>query len=430
MSKIQRAMPNSLPPQLSNQRISLPKDRIRILLLEGVADTALSLLAAAGYTNVQRESKALEGEALKQALQGVHLLGIRSRTQLTREVLEAADRLIAVGCFCIGTNQVDLGAAKNLGIPVFNAPFSNTRSVAELVMGEIIMLLRRIPDRSRSAHEGGWDKSAANSREVRGKTLGIVGYGNIGSQLSVMAEALGMRVVYFDTVPKLPHGNAVAAASLTDLLGAADVVSLHVPETPATEGMIGAAEVAAMRPGTILINNARGKVVDLQAVADALRTGHLLGAAADVFPEEPKRNGERFSSPLQGLPNVILTPHIGGSTEEAQDRIGEETARKLSDYSDTGATLGAVNFPEVTLPARPSGTRFMHVHRNAPGVLAAMNEVFSRFSLNISAQYLQTDPEIGYVVVDAEQVLEPEAVLAALREIPGTLRARLLYERH
>ena len=414
---------------MSNQRFSLSKDRIRILLLEGVADSADTLFGAAGYASIQRESKALEGEALKAALQGVHLLGIRSRTQLTQEVLEAADRLIAVGCFCIGTNQVDLATAKRLGIPVFNAPFSNTRSVAELVMGEIVMLLRRIPDRSRAAHDGGWDKSAENSREVRGKTLGIVGYGNIGSQLSVLAEAFGMRVIYYDTVPKLPHGNAVAAASLADLLGAADVVSLHVPETAETVGLIGAAEVAAMRHGAILINNARGRVVDLDAVAEGLRSGQLLGAAADVFPVEPKRNGERFVSPLQGLPNVILTPHIGGSTEEAQTRIGEETARKLADYSDTGATLGAVNFPEVTLPARPSGTRFMHVHRNVPGVLAAMNEVFSRFSLNISAQYLQTDPEIGYVVIDADGVAMPDAVLAALREIPGTIRARLLYER-
>ncbi|WP_419900009.1 phosphoglycerate dehydrogenase [Roseomonas sp. USHLN139] len=415
---------------LSNQRISLPKDRIRILLLEGVADSAVSLLGAAGYTNIQRETKALEGEALKAALQGVHLLGIRSRTQVTAEVLAAADRLIAIGCFCIGTNQVDLAQAKQLGIPVFNAPFSNTRSVAELVMGEIVMLLRRIPDRSRSAHDGGWDKSATHSREVRGKTLGIVGYGNIGSQLSVLAEAFGMRVIYYDTIPKLPHGNAVAAASLPDLLSAADVVSIHVPETAETTNMIGAAQIAAMRPGAILINNARGRVVDLDALAAAIRDGHVLGAAADVFPDEPKRNGERFTSPLQGLPNVILTPHIGGSTEEAQDRIGEETARKLSDYSDTGATLGAVNFPEVTLPAKPHGTRFMHVHHNVPGVLASMNEVFSRFSLNISAQFLQTDPQIGYVVVDADGVADPEGVLAALKEIPGTMRARLLYERH
>jgi D-3-phosphoglycerate dehydrogenase len=422
-------MSHRMSNPFSNQRISLPKDRIRLLLLEGVADSAVALLGTAGYTNIQRETKALEGEALKAALQGVHLLGIRSRTQVTAEVLEAADRLIAIGCFCIGTNQVDLARAKQLGIPVFNAPFSNTRSVAELVMGEIVMLLRRIPDRSRSAHDGGWDKSATHSREVRGKTLGIIGYGNIGSQLSVLAEAFGMRVVYYDTVPKLPHGNAVAAASLHDLLGAADVVSVHVPETAETTRMIGAAQIAAMRPGAILINNARGRVVDLDALAAAIRAGHVLGAAADVFPEEPKRNGERFTSPLQGLPNVILTPHIGGSTEEAQDRIGEETARKLADYSDTGATLGAVNFPEVTLPARPHGTRFMHVHRNVPGVLASMNEVFSRFSLNISAQFLQTDPQIGYVVIDADQVADPDGVLAALREIPGTMRARLLYER-
>jgi D-3-phosphoglycerate dehydrogenase len=427
------AMPNHTVPAaapLSNQRISLPKDRIRILLLEGVSDTAISLLGAAGYTNIQRETRALEGEALKQALQGVHLLGIRSRTQLTAEALRAADRLIAVGCFCIGTNQVDLAVAKQLGIPVFNAPFSNTRSVAELVMGEIVMLLRRIPDRSRSAHDGGWDKSATHAREVRGKTLGIVGYGNIGSQISVLAEAFGMRVIYYDTIPKLGHGNAVAAASLHDLLAASDVVTLHVPETEQTTNLIGAAEVAAMRPGGILINNSRGRVVDLDAVAAALTSGHLLGAAADVFPEEPKRNGERFTSPLQGLPNVILTPHIGGSTEEAQERIGEETARKLSDYSDSGATLGAVNFPEVTLPATARGTRFLHVHRNVPGVLAALNEALSRFSLNITAQYLQTDPEIGYVVVDAEGVMDPDGVLAALREIPGTIRARLLYERH
>ncbi|RKK01815.1 phosphoglycerate dehydrogenase [Pseudoroseomonas wenyumeiae] len=427
-------MPNHTAPSpvvpLSNQRISLPKERIRILLLEGVSDTAVSLLAGAGYTNVQRETKALEGEALTEALQGVHLLGIRSRTQLTVEALRAADRLIAVGCFCIGTNQVDLAVAKELGIPVFNAPFSNTRSVAELTMGEIVMLLRRIPDRSRSAHDGGWDKSADNSKEVRGKTLGIVGYGNIGSQLSVLAEAFGMRVIYYDTIPKLGHGNAVAAASLHDLLAASDVVTLHVPETDQTTHLIGPAEIAAMRPGALLINNSRGKVVDLDALAEALKSGHLLGAAADVFPEEPKRNGERFTTPLQGLPNVILTPHIGGSTEEAQERIGEETARKLSDYSDTGATLGAVNFPEVTLPATARGTRFLHVHRNVPGVLAALNEAFSRYSLNITAQYLQTDPQIGYVVVDAENVAEPDSLLATLRDVPGTIRARLIYERH
>ena len=412
-----------------SDRLSLPKDRIRILLLEGISDSAVGLLAAAGYANVTRVPRALDGAALAEALKGVHLLGIRSRTQLTDAALQAADRLIAVGCFCIGTNQVDLGAAKSLGVPVFNAPFSNTRSVAEMVMGEIVMLFRRIPDRSAAAHVGKWDKSAEGSREVRGKTLGIVGYGNIGSQLSVLAEAFGMRVIYFDVVPKLPHGNASPAPSLPALLAASDVVSLHVPETAATEALIGAAELGAMKPGAILINNARGRVVDLDALAAGIRSGRIGGAALDVFPEEPARNGEPFASVMQGLPNVILTPHIGGSTEEAQERIGEEVARKLVDYSDTGATFGAVNFPEVSLPTRPSGTRFIHVHDNIPGVLALVNDVFRAHRLNIGAQYLQTDPRIGYVVVEADDVEEPERVLAELRAIPGTIRARLLYDR-
>jgi len=412
-----------------NERISLPKDRIRILLLEGISDSAVEMFRRAGYENITRMKTALEGAALAEAIKGVHLLGIRSRTQLSEFALQAADRLIAAGCFCIGTNQVDLTAAKQLAIPVFNAPFSNTRSVAELVMGEIVMLLRKIPDRSASAHQGGWDKSAIGSREVRGKTLGIIGYGNIGSQLSVLAEAFGMRVIYFDTIPKLPHGNASPVATLTELLAASDVVSVHVPETRETENMIGAAEIAAMKKSAILINNARGRVVDLEALAESIRSGHIGGVAADVFPEEPKGNNDKFVSPLQGLPNVILTPHVGGSTEEAQERIGEEVARKLIDYSDTGATLGAVNFPEVQLPARPHGTRFMHVHRNVPGVLASLNDAFRHHKLNIGAQFLQTDPEIGYVVVDADKVPDPDAVLADLREVPGTIRARLLYER-
>ncbi len=346
--------------------LSLSKDRIRILLLEGVHESAVELLSASGYANITRLAHALEGEALREAVQGAHFIGIRSRTQLTADIIEAAGKLIAIGCFCIGTNQVDLDTARARGIPVFNAPYSNTRSVAELVIGEIIMLMRGIFPKSVAAHAGAWNKSASQSWEVRGKTLGIVGYGSIGSQLSVLAEALGMRVLYFDVVDKLGHGNAGAAPTLDALLAQSDVVSLHVPATSQTRNLIGAAQIARMRPGSFLLNNARGHVVDLDALADALRRGHLLGAAIDVFPVEPGGNNEPFESPLQGLENVILTPHIGGSTAEAQDRIGVEVARKLIAYSDVGATLGAVNFPEVQLPARPRGTRFMHVHRNIP----------------------------------------------------------------
>lgn len=410
--------------------MSLPKDRIRILLLEGVSDSAVELLGAAGYASVTRVPKALDGAALAEALAGVHILGIRSRTQLDAAALAAADRLFAVGCFCIGTNQVDLDAARARAIPVFNAPFSNTRSVAELVLGEVVMLLRGVFPRSVSAHAGGWDKSAEGSYEVRGRTLGLIGYGNIGSQLSVLAEAFGMRVIYFDHTGKLPHGNAQPCATLAELLAEADVVSLHVPETPETIGMIGAAEIAAMKPGAILINNARGLVVDLHAMAAALRSGHLLGGAIDVFPEEPARSGEPFRSPLQGIPNVILTPHIGGSTVEAQSRIGQEVSRKLIDYSDGGATAGAVNFPQVQLPARPTGTRWTHVHRDAPGVLSRINAAFARRGLNIAAQHYQTQAELGYIVVDSEGArAEARSILEELRDLPGTLRARLIYER-
>ena len=410
-------------------QLSLPKDRIRALLLEGISDTAVELLGHEGYTNIGREKKALEGAALNEAVRGVHLLGIRSRTLVTDEVLNHADRLIALGCFCIGTNQVDLAAARQRGIPVFNAPFSNTRSVAELTLGEIVMLLRGIFPKSTAAHAGQWDKSAEGYREVRGRTLGIVGYGNIGSQLSVLAEAFGMRVIYYDTAAKLPHGNASRCGSLDELLHWSDVVTIHLPETPATMNLMGAEQIGKMKPGSFLINNARGTIVDVPALAGALSSGHLAGAALDVFPEEPKRNGEPFVSPLQGLNNVILTPHIGGSTEEAQSRIGEEVARKLADYSDTGSTEGAVNFPQVALPARPTGTRFMHVHRNAPGVLGNVNQVFAKRGVNIAGQYLQTDGEIGYVVVDAGATRDGDAILAELRALPHTIRARLLYER-
>jgi D-3-phosphoglycerate dehydrogenase len=409
-------------------RLSLPKDRIHVLLLEGVHDSAVELLARAGYASVTRLAGALDGDALREAVRGVHVLGIRSRTQLTGPVLAEADRLMAVGCFCIGTNQVDLAAARRRGIAVFNAPFSNTRSVAELVIGEIVMLLRGIPGKSQAAHRGQWQKSASGSWEVRGKTLGIVGYGNIGSQLSVLAEAFGMRVLYHDVLDKLPHGNAEKAADLADLLARSDVVSLHVPEAPGTVGMIGEAELRRMKAGAILLNNARGTVVDLDALALVLREGHLLGAAVDVFPVEPSSIGESLRTPLQGIPNVILTPHIGGSTAEAQERIGGEVARKLVDYSDTGATVGAVNFPQVQLPARPSGTRYMHVHRNLPGLLRRINDAFTDRGLDIVAEYLQTDGEIGYVVVEAEGPAAAEgSVLEDLRAIEGTIRARLLY---
>jgi D-3-phosphoglycerate dehydrogenase / 2-oxoglutarate reductase len=410
--------------------LSLPKDKIHILLLEGINDSAVDLVRAAGYTNITRLKTSLDGEDLRKALRGVHLLGIRSRTQMTKEVIEAADRLIAIGCFSVGTNQVDLDAARLAGIPVFNAPFSNTRSVAELVIGEIVMLLRRIVPRSNAAHEGGWDKSAADSHEVRGKTLGIVGYGNIGSQLSNLAEAMGMRVIYFDQTDKLRHGNTEPVDSLQDLLSQSDVVSLHVPETPTTHGMIGAAELAAMKKGAYLINNSRGTVVDLDALAAALKSGHLRGAAVDVFPVEPASNKDPFETPLQGIPNVILTPHVGGSTEEAQERIGAEVARKLVDYSDVGSTFGAVNFPQAQLPSRPTGTRYIHVHRNVPGMLGRLNDVFSRRGLNITAQYLQTDGEVGYVVIESEgSAAQGRQTLKEIRALDGTIRARLLYEK-
>jgi D-3-phosphoglycerate dehydrogenase len=416
---------NSLDSQLS-----LAKDKIRVLLLENISETAVGAMRSAGYTNIRHLPKALDGDALKEAIRGVHLLGIRSRTQVTAEILEEADRLIAIGCFSVGTNQVDAETARHAGVPVFNAPFSNTRSVAELVIGEIIMLLRRIPSRSVGAHQGSWDKSAERSFEVRGKTLGIIGYGNIGSQLSNLAEAFGMKVIYYDHTDKLRHGNTEPVETLQELLAQSDVVSLHVPETPATQGMIGRDEIAAMKQGSYLINNSRGTVVDLDALADALREHRLAGAAVDVFPVEPGSAAERFASPLQGLDNVILTPHIGGSTEEAQERIGSEVARKLVDYSDTGATMGAVNFPQVQLPARPMGTRFIQVQRNLPGMLGQLNDVLARHAVNIAAQYYEAQGDIGYVVLDADaSTADSRKVLADIRALEGTIRARLLYER-
>ena len=409
-------------------RYSLSKDKVRVLLLEGISQTAADLFAQSGYSNVTRLKTALDGAALRDALEGAHILGIRSRTQMTRDMVAAADRLMVVGCFSVGTNQIDLDAAREAGIPVFNAPFSNTRSVAELVIGEIVMLLRRVFPRSIAAHAGGWDKSAAFSHEVRGKVLGIVGYGNIGTQLSNLAEAMGLRVIYFDTADKLRHGNTDPVGSLGELLAQSDIVSLHVPETAATHSMMGEAEIRAMKPGAYLINNSRGTVVDLQALASALKDGHLQGAAVDVFPVEPGSNAERFASPLQGIDNVILTPHVGGSTLEAQERIGAEVARKLIAYSDVGSTVGAVNFPQVQLPPRPNGTRFIHVHQNLPGMLRKINEVFSSRDINITGQFLQTDGDVGYVVVEAVDLGDRgAALLEQLRTIEGTMRARLVY---
>jgi D-3-phosphoglycerate dehydrogenase len=405
---------------------SLDKSRIRVLLLEGIHDSAVQALEQAGYRNVECLPAALPEDELAQRLRGVHCLGIRSRSQLTEAVFAAADKLMCVGCFCIGTNQVDLRAASARGIPVFNAPFSNTRSVAEMVIAEAILLLRRIPEKNALAHRGAWDKSAAHSYEIRGKVLGIVGYGNIGSQVSVLAEALGMQVQYCDPVKRLSLGNSRQVARLEELLATSDVVSLHVPDTAETRGMIGRAALAAMKPRGVLINASRGTVVDIAALADALASGHLLGAAVDVFPAEPESNRETFESPLRAFDNCILTPHIGGSTVEAQKNIGAEVAEKLIRYSDNGSTLSSVNFPEVSLPAHPGSHRLLHIHRNVPGVLADINSFFSGHRINISAQYLQTNETVGYVVTDIDQEYSSLA-LEHLQKVAGTIRTRLLF---
>lgn len=410
------------------KKTSYPKQDIRVLLLEGVSASAVDTFEAAGYSQIELHDKSLPEDELGRRIAEAHLVGIRSRTQLNAEVLAQAKRLIAVGCFCIGTNQVDLAAAQAMGVPVFNAPYSNTRSVAELVLAETILLLRRIPQKNAECHRGGWSKSASGSFEVRDKVLGIVGYGHIGTQVGLLAEGLGMRVIFHDIEPKLTLGNARAAASLDDLLQRADIVTLHVPQTAQTEMMFGGRQLGLMRKGSALINASRGTVVDIDALADSLRSGHLSGAAVDVFPVEPKANGDRFLSPLVGMDNVILTPHIGGSTLEAQDNIGIEVAAKLVRYSDNGSTLSAVNFPEATLPEHPNSHRLLHIHRNMPGMLSRINELFSRENINIDGQYLQTNASIGYVVVD---VSTSEAQAAALKEalaaIPGTLRTRVLY---
>ena len=405
---------------------SLEKSKIRFLLLEGVHPSAIEALHGAGYHNIEQHQKSLPPAELREALQAAHFLGIRSRTQLTAELLEAAPRLIAVGCFCIGTNQVDLDAATERGIAVFNAPFSNTRSVAELVIAEAIILLRGLAAKNAAAHRGQWRKSAADSYEIRGKTLGIIGYGNIGMQLGVIAEGLGMRVQFYDILNRLPLGNAQQLRSLEELLGNADVVTLHVPQTAQTHRMIGAAEIARMRPGAILINASRGTVVDIDALAAALESGHLHGAGVDVFPVEPRSNDDEFVSPLRAHDNAFLTPHIGGSTIEAQANIGQEVAEKLIRYSDNGTTTSSVNMPEVALPAQDGCHRLLHIHQNVPGVMGAINRVFSDINVNITGQYLQTNPQVGYVVIDIDAEYS-DIALARLRTVEGTLRCRVLF---
>ena len=407
---------------------SFAKSRMKVLLLEGVHDRAVENFKRHGYTNIERHKKALAGEALEEAVASAHFVGIRSRTRLTAEVIEAAPKLLAVGAFCIGTNQIGLDSAMRRGIPVFNAPFSNTRSVAELVLAEIVFLLRGIPAKNALLHRGVWAKTADDAREVRGKTLGIVGYGNIGTQLSVMAEALGMKVCFYDVVTKLPLGNATMMPTLEELLAASDVVTLHVPETPLTQGMMGPRQFARMKAGATFINASRGTVVDIEAAAEALESRRLGGAAFDVFPVEPEGNDQEFVSALRRFENVILTPHIAGSTIEAQANIGTEVSEKLVRYSDNGSTLSAVNFPEVSLPEHPGSHRLLHIHKNVPGMLSRINGVFSKNRINISGQYLMTNAEIGYVVIDVEaNERSSRMALKSLSAIDGTIRARVLF---
>lgn len=405
---------------------SLDKDKIKILLLEGVHKGAVEMFKNAGYSNIDYLKTSLSDAELKERIKDVHFVGLRSRTQITESVLEVAEKLVAIGCFCIGTNQVDLEAAAIRGIPVFNAPFSNTRSVAELVLGEILLLFRGIPERNAKAHRGEWQKTATHAFEARGKRLGIIGYGHIGIQLSIIAESIGMQVSYYDIEAKLSLGNATQVFDLEQLLSQSDVVSLHVPETPETQNMFGAKEMAMMKPGSILINASRGTVVDIEALAESLTAKHLAGAAIDVFPVEPKSNDEEFVSPLRNFDNVILTPHIGGSTQEAQENIGYEVAGKLIKYSDNGSTLSAVNFPEVTLPEHPDTSRLLHIHHNKPGILSQIVQAFSADNINIASQYLQTTPTIGYVVIEVE-TSQSEQALTKLKSIEGTIRARIVH---
>jgi D-3-phosphoglycerate dehydrogenase len=407
-------------------KTSLDKSKIKILLLEGVHQSAVDVFEAQGYTNIDKRSSAIPEEELLEIIPNYHILGIRSRTQVNTAVFEKAQRLIALGCFCIGTNQVDLDAAMINGTNVFNAPYSNTRSVAELVIAEAILLLRGIPEKNAKAHRGEWLKTAKDSYEIRGKTLGIVGYGNIGSQVSVLAESLGMRVVFHDAITRLPMGNATQCKSLEELLKQSDVVTLHVPQDDTTKDMMGREQFMQMKPGAIFLNASRGTVVQIEALADALENRQLTGAAIDVFPVEPKSVEEEFLSPLRKYDNCILTPHVGGSTMEAQEKIGEEVAQKLVKFSDNGSTLSSVNFPEVSLPAHEGSHRLLHIHKNTPGILSQINQFFSDNSINIRAQYLQTNASVGYVVTDIDDEYGQMAI-QHLGGIDGTIKARILF---
>ncbi len=407
-------------------KYSLEKERIKVLLLEGIDESATDFLKTNGYTNIESLPDSPDSASLKSKIRNANIIGIRSRTHLTKEVLASSEKLFAIGCFSIGTNQVDGHAARLMGIPVFNAPFSNTRSVAELVIAESIILLRSIPSKNAAAHNGRWLKSASNSFEVRGKNLGIIGYGHIGSQVSILAEALGMNVYYFDIHKKLSLGKAVACSSLEELLAVSNVVTLHVPETPLTKNMIGEKELSLMKKGSCLLNASRGTVVNIPALTQAIKSGHLLGAALDVFPHEPASNNDPFISELQQFDNVILSPHVGGSTIEAQENIGIEVAEKLVKYSDTGTTIGATNFVQLSLQPNKNAQRFLHIHRNEPGVLKEVNYVFTSKGINIAGEYLQTDAEIGYVIIDTESCLDT-TILKKLKAIEGTIRVRMLY---
>ncbi len=408
------------------EKTSYPKEKIRILFLENISDIAVKNFKQQGYVQVDKIGKALTEEELIHEIKDVHILGIRSKTQITKNILAAATKLQAIGCFCIGVNQVDLKSATRNGVVVFNAPYSNTRSVAELVIGLSIMLIRRIPDKNKAAHEGIWMKDAKGSYELRGKTLGIIGYGNIGSQVSVLAESLGMKVLFYDVETKLPLGNAVDGKSLKDVLGKADIVTLHVPETSQTKNIINKNTLKQCKKGAIIINYARGEVVDLDALRKSIEDGHIGGAAIDVYPWEPEKNGDRFQTPLQDLPNVILTPHIGGSTEEAQQNIGEDVSVKLFNYLEKGITFGSHTVPALALPPQEGSHRILHIHRNVPGVLSEINTRLSKDKINILGQYLKTNDDIGYVVLDVDKQLSNRA-LQLLKEVKESIKVRMLY---